>query len=65
MSDSSNVEQLVKELDELVDHSKLNDELQTLEGFINKMEVEREAALSTSHQPVQEAPPSTSHQPVM
>ncbi|CAL8269727.1 unnamed protein product [Arctogadus glacialis] len=28
------------------------------------MEVEREAALSTSHQPVQEAPPSTSHQPV-
>ncbi|CAL8236183.1 unnamed protein product [Arctogadus glacialis] len=37
----------------------------TLEGFINEMEVEREAALSTSHQPVQEAPPSTSHQPVM
>lgn len=56
MSDDSNVDQLVKELDEVVDHSMLNDELQTLESFINEMEVEREVE--------REAAPSTSHQPV-
>ncbi|XP_048035715.1 uncharacterized protein LOC125261153 [Megalobrama amblycephala] len=64
MSDNSNFEQVLNELDELVEHSKLNYELQTLEDFINKMPGEQEAAPSTSHQPVQKAPPSTSHQPV-
>jgi len=59
MSDNSNVELVLKELDELVGHSKLNDELQTLEGFINKMQGEQEPAPS-SHQSVQKTPPSTS-----
>lgn len=60
----SDVDQVLKELDELVGHSKLNYELQNLEGFINKMQGEQEATPSTSHQPVQKAPPSTSHQSV-
>ncbi|XDV21836.1 hypothetical protein PO909_026856 [Leuciscus waleckii] len=49
----SDVDQVLKELDELVGHSKLNYELQNLEGFINKMQGEQEATPSTSHQPVQ------------
>lgn len=49
MSDHSNFEQV---LDELVEHSELNYELQSLDDFINKMSGEQEAAPSTSHQPV-------------
>ncbi|XP_042610307.1 uncharacterized protein LOC109094835 [Cyprinus carpio] len=52
MSDHSNFEQVLDELDELVEHSELNYELQSLDDFINKMSGEQEAAPSTSHQPV-------------
>lgn len=52
MGDNSNIEQVLNELDELVEHSKLNYELQTLDDFINKISGEQEAAPSTSHQPV-------------
>ncbi|XP_045928295.1 uncharacterized protein LOC123985010 isoform X2 [Micropterus dolomieu] len=52
MSDNSNFKQVLNELDELVEHSKLNYELQIMDDFINKMQGEQEAAPSTSHQPV-------------